>query len=114
MQVMYFGPKAVSLDSLPTNVHLLLVPQFKAYRSLSMASRPSDCLPALCSASLGMHTARTEAFDRLYAAEFKRFIAGKLVDRPPNCMCIYSLGSSSWSKRKPAWSSSRLIATEGI
>lgn len=26
-----------------------------------------------------MHTAQTEAFDRLYALEFKRFIAGKMV-----------------------------------
>jgi hypothetical protein len=43
---------------------------------------PSNSLPALTSASLGMHTAQSQALDRLYVTEFKRFITGKIVSSP--------------------------------
>lgn len=54
-------------------------PSFTVHR---LTTRPAGALYALESASLGMHNAQTEAFDKLYAAEFKRFIAGKIVCPP--------------------------------
>ena len=82
-----------------------------------MASRPSDCLPALSSASLGMHTAQTEAFDKLYATEFKRFIAGKIVSLGTGdgiVVCSLTRGFSRLSKQELDWDFSRLIRSEGI
>nr|XP_019010641.1 uncharacterized protein I206_05115 [Kwoniella pini CBS 10737]OCF49422.1 hypothetical protein I206_05115 [Kwoniella pini CBS 10737] len=37
--------------------------------------------PSILSASLSIHTAQEEATDRLYVAEFKRFISGKLTEQ---------------------------------
>ncbi|WWD22926.1 hypothetical protein CI109_107421 [Kwoniella shandongensis] len=60
----YFGRQDESLD---------------AFSSLSF--KPQDCLPALSSASLGMHSAQTAVTQKLYALEFKRFIAGRLTEQ---------------------------------
>ncbi|WRT68780.1 uncharacterized protein IL334_005760 [Kwoniella shivajii] len=50
-------------------------------QATSLSLKPVDCIPAISAASLGMHTAQNEVTERLYAAEFKRFIAGKLTEQ---------------------------------
>jgi hypothetical protein len=52
--------------------------------TLSMASRPTDCMTGLDSAYSSLQNTMTEAFDKLYAAEFRRFVMGKIVSDPPD------------------------------
>ncbi|KAK8844521.1 hypothetical protein IAR55_006367 [Kwoniella newhampshirensis] len=47
----------------------------------SLRFKPQDCIPALASASLGMHSAQSAVTQKLYAMEFKRFIAGRLTEQ---------------------------------
>ena len=84
--------------------------------TISLAARPSDCLYALASASIGMQSAQNEAFDKLYAAEFKRFIAGKIVSASPTAAILLLTEGFDLRPhtRGSAWSISQIGTTAEI